>query len=207
LTTRKFDHYYNQPRCGRFLGFSKSFLESFIMGRFSFAAAIVATLFQVNVTPTMASPITYDLVGVTADFSNVGLGTDTLTGEFVFDPSQNAFSLPNITVTGPLDPGVYQSFIASSSSPPLELQEQSGPNVLFLAFGNPANGFIPLTGDTLITTVGLTISPGVADDVGAVTGSANPTPLPAALPLFGTALGGLGLLGWRRKWKAQVIAA
>jgi hypothetical protein len=27
------------------------------------------------------------------------------------------------------------------------------------------------------------------------------TPLPAALPLFATGLGALGLLGWRRKWK------
>jgi hypothetical protein len=31
------------------------------------------------------------------------------------------------------------------------------------------------------------------------------TPLPAALPLFATGLGGLGLLGWRRKWKAQAV--
>jgi hypothetical protein len=29
----------------------------------------------------------------------------------------------------------------------------------------------------------------------------TPTPLPAALPLFATGLGGLGLLGWRRKRK------
>jgi hypothetical protein len=29
------------------------------------------------------------------------------------------------------------------------------------------------------------------------------TPLPAALPLFATGIGGLGLLGWRRKRKAQ----
>jgi hypothetical protein len=29
------------------------------------------------------------------------------------------------------------------------------------------------------------------------------TPLPAALPLFATGLGALGLLGWRRKRKAQ----
>jgi hypothetical protein len=28
------------------------------------------------------------------------------------------------------------------------------------------------------------------------------TPLPAALPLFVTGIGGLGLLGWRRKRKA-----
>ena len=30
------------------------------------------------------------------------------------------------------------------------------------------------------------------------------TPLPAALPLFGAGLGGLGLLGWRRKRKVAV---
>lgn len=33
------------------------------------------------------------------------------------------------------------------------------------------------------------------------------TPLPAALPLFATGLGALGLLGWRRKRKAAVVAA
>jgi hypothetical protein len=32
-----------------------------------------------------------------------------------------------------------------------------------------------------------------------------PTPLPAALPLFAAGLGGLGLLGWRRKRKAQAV--
>jgi hypothetical protein len=30
----------------------------------------------------------------------------------------------------------------------------------------------------------------------------SPVPLPAALPLFATGLGALGLLGWRRKRKA-----
>ena len=32
------------------------------------------------------------------------------------------------------------------------------------------------------------------------------TPLPAALPLFAAGLGGLGLLGWRRKRRAQAAA-
>jgi len=32
------------------------------------------------------------------------------------------------------------------------------------------------------------------------------TPIPAALPLFATGLAGLGLLGWRRKRKAQAVA-
>lgn len=39
------------------------------------------------------------------------------------------------------------------------------------------------------------------------TGTPTATPLPAALPLFATGLGGLGLLGWRRKRKAQAVAA
>jgi hypothetical protein len=38
-------------------------------------------------------------------------------------------------------------------------------------------------------------------------GSWSATPLPAALPLFATGIGGLGLLGWRRKRKAQARAA
>jgi hypothetical protein len=33
------------------------------------------------------------------------------------------------------------------------------------------------------------------------------TPLPGALPLFATGIVGLGLLGWRRKRKAQAVLA
>ena len=44
------------------------------------------------------------------------------------------------------------------------------------------------------------LSPGVGNAPAA-------TPLPAAFPLFATSLGGLGLLGWRRKRKTAVIAA
>jgi hypothetical protein len=31
-------------------------------------------------------------------------------------------------------------------------------------------------------------------------------PAPAALPLFATGIGGLGMLGWRRKRRAQAVA-
>ena len=37
-------------------------------------------------------------------------------------------------------------------------------------------------------------------------GTFSPVPLPAALPLFASGLGALGLLGWRRKRKAQATA-
>ena len=40
-----------------------------------------------------------------------------------------------------------------------------------------------------------------------LTGTGIPqTPLPTTLPLFATGIGGLGLLGWRRKRKAQATA-
>ena len=45
----------------------------------------------------------------------------------------------------------------------------------------------------------------ISDGIGNAPASA--TPLPAALPLFASGLGALGLLGWRRKRKAAAIAA
>jgi hypothetical protein len=60
-------------------------------------------------------------------------------------------------------------------------------------------GVQDLTG--FFTPPGLTLAPGfitVQSDVEAT------TPLPAALPLFATGLGALGLLGWRRKKKAAL---
>ena len=40
-----------------------------------------------------------------------------------------------------------------------------------------------------------------------VTDAVAATPLPAALPLFATGLGALGVLGWRRKRKKAALAA
>jgi hypothetical protein len=42
--------------------------------------------------------------------------------------------------------------------------------------------------------------------LGNVFNGTSEVPLPAALPLFATGLGALGLLGWRRKRKAQAVA-
>ena len=41
---------------------------------------------------------------------------------------------------------------------------------------------------------------------GITNGAAAATPLPAALPLFASGLGALGLLGWRRKRKVLAVA-
>ena len=78
----------------------------------------------------------------------------------------------------------------------------AGPGgLLALEFGNGGNGGSP---NTLYFTDSLTIEAAAADGL---FGAIEPTPLPAALPLFATGLGGLGLLGWRRKRKAQALTA
>jgi hypothetical protein len=48
---------------------------------------------------------------------------------------------------------------------------------------------------------------GGSDFTGAASLEVIVTPLPAALPLFATGLGAMGLFGWRRKRKAAAIAA
>jgi hypothetical protein len=70
-----------------------------------------------------------------------------------------------------------------------------------LEFTATLNGF---TGSKI--TAG-TFSVGGSDTFDSVSGTISPaaTPLPAALPLFATGIGGLGLLGWRRKRKAQAV--
>ena len=57
------------------------------------------------------------------------------------------------------------------------------------------HGFLATCTDAPCDMPPITIIPPIAE-----------TPLPAALPLFATGLGALGLLAWRRKRKAEVAA-
>jgi hypothetical protein len=59
------------------------------------------------------------------------------------------------------------------------------------------------------TPVGVTGPPGLAETINFdnLAVRINDVPLPAALPLFATGLGALGLLGWRRKKRAAALAA
>jgi len=85
-------------------------------------------------------------------------------------------------ITGPFTLGAFTLF--STNGP-------SSHNVFFDGQGTNNNAaFTPLS------DVGLVAAPI----------SVTATPLPAALPLFATGLGAIGLLGWCRKRKAQAVA-
>jgi hypothetical protein len=70
----------------------------------------------------------------------------------------------------------------------------------FVVGNSPISGCAPLEWCFGINT------PGESNGVGLWTYSLSATPLPAALPLFASGLGALGLLGWRRKRKAAALA-
>lgn len=74
---------------------------------------------------------------------------------------------------------------------------------------NDANGdALDITSDTFTFAVNANDNPffyvsGLVWDVCNPCGAPGDTPLPAALPLFASGLGALGVLGWRRKRKTQ----
>jgi hypothetical protein len=118
-------------------------------------------------------------------------------GQFTFDsvdfgnPISGAESLP-YTITGFLN-----GFQVLSQSATANL---------------PANTFATFDSvdpsrllDSLFISINTTSTgDGNVDNI--VLGAATTVPLPAALPLFATGIGALGLLGWRRKRKAAAAA-
>jgi hypothetical protein len=164
-----------------------------------------------NVGPGCTATVTGEIDGLTN-------GTSAATAVIIDSISNAAFTLPsplpfnticgsNCLVTSnsfTVTAGAItaEDFIASSNiinfTPPFG-------GGWFLALNAPlmefANGSTPAPGtcpnpcaffqDSIVTESGATFTP--------LSGGA--TPLPAALPLFATGLGALGLLGWRRKRK------
>ena len=166
------------------------------------AFLIAAISFQVGPTAATASPITYQLIGVMASFGSTG--TDTITGNFTYDPTTTTLDAVNIMISGSVGASTYTvpETVYVQAGPPTETE---------ISFDNGANtysatlDFIGLLGigDYAVASLLIVLPPfhfGEGQLSQSATGFAA-TPLPAALPLFGTGLGGLGLLGWRRKRK------
>src|SRR5262249_49233462 len=171
--------------------------------------------YQVKLVCFMAWAILSGVVGASANTISVfeisgTVGTASLSGTISIDVTAGSITAESITVQG------FAIFNQLGS------QGSFGPTAyLFDAFNNssdllrvnfPANGgsLVNYMGGSLNFGGGVFACPNSQCDFtnpleAGSTGSLTATPLPAALPLFATGLGGLGLLGWRRKRKAPAV--
>jgi hypothetical protein len=168
----------------------------------------------------------FDISGTFDNQSNI-TSNGTFLGNIEIDLATGAIFSIDVSVSGY---GIYSLVIEQSGS------INPGADTLWLAAltGDPANPTSPfalrlpiLPGNFVNFTVGSIFNgliftdpttdtefcnslPTCADNfTGTINPAAAATPLPAALPLFATGLGAMGLLGWRRKRKnnAAVTAA
>ena len=195
-----------------------------VVGSSIIGAALTVFAFA---APAMAAPIDYTLTGT---------GSGTLNGQMFTDDPFTINLLADTTGISPLSGAVDvnggPATVTVDSLPTATLvnaaaavnrtvgvagfASTTGSNLFFAtnaAFTTYALGFIdPTTGPafaagtasaTFGTTTGgtFTITPTVGSEA-----TFSAVPLPAALPLFGSGLGALGLFGWRRKRRAQAVA-
>jgi hypothetical protein len=125
---------------------------------------------------------------------------------------------PSVTFCSGSSGPLCDSFQASrGSGAPSGASETLSGIDLFSCNSNPCSSSsgsisaLATVGALTYTWSGLNIAPGAKFDITFASwnnaiDSAVVTPLPAALPLFATGLGALGLLGWRRKRKAAIAA-
>jgi hypothetical protein len=166
---------------------------------------------------TPASPYTLD--GVATKFSYLPpSGIPTVTVE-IFSGLPGSLSLLS---SGTLTPVAANSFATASMSP----VALTGGTTYFVGFENitglgsnfsltgltTTGYYYDYGGKTFLNPYGPGNNPYTFPGLGVVseffgTADTTVTPLPAALPLFATGLGALGLLGWRRKRKAAAQAA
>jgi len=142
-------------------------------------------------------PTFYNTTGLTSDYLNNNAGSGGLT-----------ITLPYAVTAFSADIGLQNNY-SGATTPNLTFTFGSTSETLtlpyYLAYSSNPLITESFTSSTPFTTI--TIADplyGLALDN--FTFASAQTPLPAALPLFATGLAGLGLLGWRRKRKAQAVA-
>jgi hypothetical protein len=181
------------------------------------ASTYVATIEQVGSNVVASGSGSIDLTDLTAAIGN-------------FDGSQGAVeaniadvglgSTPTLTlysgISGPTSfgPGTGGGATYTSTTSGLGLAINGILHALLVPSGY-VSGTVLTSTSTFVgnTLTGLGLTPGTytwtwgtGDHAGSFEIEIGATPLPAALPLFATGIGGLGLLGWRRKRKAQALA-
>ena len=161
-------------------------------------ALLLAACVMLSV-PASAGATTFSLSGVT--YTSGSLGSGTVTGTFDF--SAGMFSNFDITVTGGPANGFFFNEDAGSTANLVNATNSSDDHLVLILAASLPTSPDAVTGG-LVNNCLLAEFCGEEVALGSILGgSVTATPLPAALPLFATGLGGLGLLGWRRKRKAR----
>jgi hypothetical protein len=184
--------------------------------------AAIAAGVSVVATSANASPFNYT-VNAQATYAE---GTDIFTGTFSVDCVSGAGTdcvggteevlSASIAVTGggPLNGdygiGTTANPATANTTTVTVINDAEVRDAVHFFFANSLNlgALDPITSIELSSTAGseVFIETVAATTDSAATPESSATPLPAAVPLFATGLGTLGLLGWRRKRKAQTIA-
>jgi len=196
------------------------------------ARCVIGMLSVALVSSAGAAPVTFTFdfdnrgIGASAPAMPPFVGTGTVT--LATDPGAGTFALNSLggfSMSFVFGADTFSATTASNSeiSTPLANVEvvitlvTGVENLVFsgsdggsfrgsLDFTNPSNEFLSFEPAARVHYVEGIVGTGgpVAANSGVY--SAIQTPLPPALPLFATGLGALGLLGWRRKRKAQAAA-
>jgi len=179
---------------------------------FIFIPCLIVSVWTVA-TPARAATITqtYNYSITIAGGPIPWFGSVTLT----FDPTVASPSAPPDAFSSNLPPS-YGSFVfitgatvlIGDNCSGLSCGVSAGADRAFFAFTVDSSGLNPVfsSADLSSVTNNTRVFTGTSGTV-TVAAAAAATPLPAALPLFATGLGALGLLGWRRKKKAVPLAA
>jgi uncharacterized repeat protein (TIGR01451 family) len=134
--------------------------------------------------------------------------------DYTITITDNGLTLTNTSVTDPLPSGImFEKFLSTPTGTSASVDATG--TIITWTIGDLA----PVTTDALELQVmavvtGLWTNTATLNAVGAGGGpdlqvasaTVDVTPLPAALPLFATGIGALGLLGWRRKRKVKAVA-
>jgi hypothetical protein len=194
--------------------------------RLSFAATAMAILCHGSAAKASTYDVDFQFSGT---LNTGGTGTETVTGTIVTDCDSCFLQTADVTswslnFSGALTGSANSGGLTSPPGISGNVLEATGGNLLYVfdssgfalftgtdGASQLAFGFVGPAGDIRVQ-----VAPSDDNILGSVTQPfqiateeiVTTTPLPAALPLFATCIGGLGLLGWRRKRKnVAAIAA